>query len=95
MDSHKIVDDLKVSLSLCYVITMCSGHPDRSVNLGQWDAEVRQGGKCFSRLRAVSGQQTCRLSVLGKSLRQLWVSSLVGVAEPQFVWAVLEYLQHP
>lgn len=47
VDSQKIVDDLRVSLSLHYVLAQCLGHPDCSVSLGQWDAEVRQGGEMF------------------------------------------------
>lgn len=48
VDSQKIVDDLRVSLHC--VITMCLGHPDCSVNLGQWDTEVRQGGEMFCKV---------------------------------------------
>lgn len=56
MDSHKIVDDLGMALSLSYFISMCLGHPNCSVNLEQWAMEVRHGGKCFSRFRAVARQ---------------------------------------
>lgn len=69
MDSHEIVDDLRIALSLSYFISMCLGHPNCSVNLEQWATEVRHRGKCFSRFRAVARQQTCRLSVAGRGLR--------------------------
>lgn len=84
------MDDLRVSLH--YLISMCLGHPDCGVSLGQWDAEVRQGGEMFFSVQggvwAANLQAVCSRKEFEM---ESWVSVLVVVIHG-VVWAVLEHL---